>query len=88
VTLHARSRDRADSARAAQPTVEHVLVGDVSTIEVTRSVAGQANATGRFDAVIHNVRQEAHPAAASAEVQERLLEACADLTGTELASAM
>ena len=55
VTLHARSPARAETARAQLPSAEHVLVGDVSTIDGMRSVAAQANDTGRFDAVIHNV---------------------------------
>jgi NAD(P)-dependent dehydrogenase (short-subunit alcohol dehydrogenase family) len=32
-----------------------VLVGDLSTIAAMRTAADQANAHGRFDAVIHNV---------------------------------
>jgi NAD(P)-dependent dehydrogenase (short-subunit alcohol dehydrogenase family) len=32
-----------------------VLVGDLSTLAAMRDVAAQANASGRFDAVIHNV---------------------------------
>jgi len=55
VTLHARSERRAADVRRALPAVEGVLVGDVSTLAAMRSVAEQANATGRFDAVIHNV---------------------------------
>lgn len=55
VTLHARNPERAAAAREALPGVEEVLVGDVSTIEGIRGVAGQAEARGRFDAVVHNV---------------------------------
>lgn len=54
VTLHARNDQRADDARARVPKATGVLVGDLSSIEAMRSVAGQANAAGRFDAVIHN----------------------------------
>ena len=54
VTLHARNHARADDAKHALPDVEHVVVGDLSSIEQTRSVAEQANATGPFHAVIHN----------------------------------
>jgi NAD(P)-dependent dehydrogenase (short-subunit alcohol dehydrogenase family) len=54
VTLHARSSARADHARRALPSAD-VLVGDVATIDGMREVAEQANASGRFDAVIHNV---------------------------------
>jgi NAD(P)-dependent dehydrogenase (short-subunit alcohol dehydrogenase family) len=32
----------------------HVVVGDLASIEETRQVAQQANALGRYDAVIHN----------------------------------
>lgn len=55
VVLHARDERRADDVRAAVPGVADVVVGDVSTVEVMVDVAGQANATGRFDAVVHNV---------------------------------
>jgi hypothetical protein len=34
---------------------EAVVIGDVSTVAAMRAVASQANALGRFDAVIHNV---------------------------------
>jgi len=55
VTLHARTERRAEDARAALPQAEGVLVGDVSTLAAMRDVAGQANASGPFDAVVHNV---------------------------------
>ncbi|MGD0194624.1 MAG: SDR family NAD(P)-dependent oxidoreductase [Candidatus Dormibacteria bacterium] len=54
VTLHARSTARAAHARRALSNAD-VLVGDVATIDGMREVAEQANASGRFDAVIHNV---------------------------------
>jgi NAD(P)-dependent dehydrogenase (short-subunit alcohol dehydrogenase family) len=54
VVLHARNASRAADTRAALPAAEDVLVGDLSSIEEMRSVAEQANGTGRFDAVIHN----------------------------------
>jgi NAD(P)-dependent dehydrogenase (short-subunit alcohol dehydrogenase family) len=54
VVLHARDRQRADDALRATPGASGVLVGDLSSIAETRSVADQANAEGRFDAVIHN----------------------------------
>jgi NAD(P)-dependent dehydrogenase (short-subunit alcohol dehydrogenase family) len=54
VTLHARNQVRAEEARAALPQAEHVVVGDLSSMEQTRAVAAQVNARGRFDAVIHN----------------------------------
>jgi NAD(P)-dependent dehydrogenase (short-subunit alcohol dehydrogenase family) len=55
VVLHARSAARARDARAALPQVQAVVVGDVSTLSGMHAVASQANAIGRFDAVIHNV---------------------------------
>jgi NAD(P)-dependent dehydrogenase (short-subunit alcohol dehydrogenase family) len=54
VVLHARNTARAQDARHALPGTD-VVIGDVSTIAGARSVAEQANALGRFDAVIHNV---------------------------------
>ncbi len=59
VTLHARNPGRADDTRAALsqaalPQADGVLVGDLSSIAGMRQVAAQANASGRFDAVIHN----------------------------------
>ena len=55
VTLHARSAARAAEAKKRVPTAEHVLVADVSSLAAMRSLAEQANATGAYDAVIHNV---------------------------------
>jgi NAD(P)-dependent dehydrogenase (short-subunit alcohol dehydrogenase family) len=55
VVLHARDAGRAEAARRALPAAASVLVADVSTIAAMRSLADQANALGRFDAVIHNV---------------------------------
>jgi NAD(P)-dependent dehydrogenase (short-subunit alcohol dehydrogenase family) len=55
VVLHARNPARAEAARAALPQAEAVLVGDVATLAAMRDLAAQANAWGRFDAVIHNV---------------------------------
>ncbi|MGH8255312.1 MAG: SDR family NAD(P)-dependent oxidoreductase [Steroidobacteraceae bacterium] len=54
VTLHARNPARAEDARRALPQAEAVVVGDLSTIEAMRAVAEQANARGRYDAIIHN----------------------------------
>jgi NAD(P)-dependent dehydrogenase (short-subunit alcohol dehydrogenase family) len=54
VTLHARNDQRAGDARQSLPAAEHVVVGDLASIEETRQVADQANALGRHDAVIHN----------------------------------
>jgi NAD(P)-dependent dehydrogenase (short-subunit alcohol dehydrogenase family) len=54
VTLHARDTARAAHARVVLPAAENVLVGDLGSLDGIRSVATQANAAGRFDAVIHN----------------------------------
>ncbi|MDB4942838.1 MAG: short-chain dehydrogenase [Labilithrix sp.] len=53
--LHARSEARAAEARKKLPAAEHVVIGDVATIAAMKDVAAQANAVGRYDAVIHNV---------------------------------
>ncbi len=55
VTLHARNAARAEDARSSLPECEAVVIGDVSRLDEMRRVAEQANALGRFDAVIHNV---------------------------------
>jgi NAD(P)-dependent dehydrogenase (short-subunit alcohol dehydrogenase family) len=55
VVLHARNETRAEHTRRAVPDAEAVVIGDLSTLAVMRDVADQANRTGRFDAVIHNV---------------------------------
>jgi NAD(P)-dependent dehydrogenase (short-subunit alcohol dehydrogenase family) len=54
VSLHARNDKRATHARTVLPTAENVLVGDLRSLDGIRSLADQANAAGRFDAVIHN----------------------------------
>jgi NAD(P)-dependent dehydrogenase (short-subunit alcohol dehydrogenase family) len=54
VTLHARNDRRADDTRRALPSAETVITGDLATISGMRQVAAAANATGRYDAVIHN----------------------------------
>jgi NAD(P)-dependent dehydrogenase (short-subunit alcohol dehydrogenase family) len=55
IVLHARNARRADDSRSLLPSAEAVVVGDLSSIAGMRDVARQANALGRFDAVIHNV---------------------------------
>jgi NAD(P)-dependent dehydrogenase (short-subunit alcohol dehydrogenase family) len=55
VTLHARNEARAESARRAMPQARDVVIGDVSTIAAMHSLTKQANALGRYDAIIHNV---------------------------------
>jgi NAD(P)-dependent dehydrogenase (short-subunit alcohol dehydrogenase family) len=54
VVLHARDEARREDARRELPEAEAVVVGDLSTVRGSRNVAEQANALGRFDAVIHN----------------------------------
>ena len=54
VVGHARSDSRAADLRQRAPGVADVVTGDLSRAADTRSVAGQVNALGRFDAVIHN----------------------------------
>ena len=54
VVLHARNQARSRDAVAAVPGAEAVVVGDLASLAQTRDVAGQVNALGRFDAVIHN----------------------------------
>lgn len=54
VMLHARNEKRARDAIDDVPEAEAVLIGDLASIEETRQLAEDANATGRFDAVIHN----------------------------------
>lgn len=54
VVLHARNENRAADTRAALPAGSGIVVGDLETLGGMRRVADQANALGRFDAVIHN----------------------------------
>ena len=54
VVLHARNAKRAKDALAAVPGAETVVIGDLSSISETRSVAEQVNRLGSFDSVIHN----------------------------------
>jgi len=54
VVLHARSKSRAEETKKNVPQALAVVVGDLSSIAQTRSVAEQVNALGTFDAVIHN----------------------------------
>jgi NAD(P)-dependent dehydrogenase (short-subunit alcohol dehydrogenase family) len=54
VTLHARSERRAQDALDAAPGAAGALAGDLASLRETRALADAANASGRFDAVIHN----------------------------------
>jgi NAD(P)-dependent dehydrogenase (short-subunit alcohol dehydrogenase family) len=54
VVLHARNAKRAEEAKAAVPKAEGCLIADLSSIDETKKLAADANAMGKFDAVIHN----------------------------------
>ena len=54
VVLHARNKERGNDAMQKVPGAEDVLIGDLSSIEQTKILASRANASGKFDAVIHN----------------------------------
>ena len=54
VVLHARHEARAHEALRAVPGAASALAGDLSSIDETKALAGQVNALGEFDAVIHN----------------------------------
>jgi len=54
VVLHARNEQRGREALSAVPGAEKVVIGDLTSIAQTRSVAEQVNALGSFSAVIHN----------------------------------
>jgi NAD(P)-dependent dehydrogenase (short-subunit alcohol dehydrogenase family) len=52
--LHARNQQRGEEAISAVPGAEAVVIGDLTSIAQTLSVAAQVNALAPFDAVIHN----------------------------------
>src|SRR3954466_2707581 len=54
VILHARSRERASAVHDLSARAAGVVIGDLGSAAETRSVAGQVNAIGPMDAVIHN----------------------------------
>ncbi|MBE0651318.1 MAG: SDR family NAD(P)-dependent oxidoreductase [Bacteroidales bacterium] len=54
VVLHARNAVRGHDALKKLPGAETVLTGDLSDIEDTIKLAEKVNASGPFDAVIHN----------------------------------
>ncbi len=54
VVLHARHEARGREAMAAVRGAEGVLNADLASLEETKRLAGQVNALGPFDAVIHN----------------------------------
>ena len=54
VVLHARSQARAGALTDLAGQALGVVVGDLGSAAETRGIAGQLNAIGRMDAVIHN----------------------------------
>lgn len=54
VVLHARNKKRGDDAFKLNPNAENVLIADLSSIQETIKLAQDLNASGTFDAVIHN----------------------------------
>ena len=54
VVVHARSQQRLAAIQDLLDCAAVAVVGDLSDLEQTRSVADQANQIGRFDTVIHN----------------------------------
>ncbi len=62
VVLHARNRRRAAVLSDLAPRAKGVAIGDLSSAAETRALAGQVNALGRMDAVIHNAGVYLEPA--------------------------
>ena len=56
VVLHARDERRAGDAKSALPAATEVVIGDASRLKDLRRTAEQLNGMGRFDAVIHKLR--------------------------------
>lgn len=54
VVVHARSESRANEVRKTVPNAKDWVIGDLFSIEETKSVAEQVNRLGNVDAVIHN----------------------------------
>ena len=54
VVVHVRDDDRLGAVRELVDAGAAVVVGDLSDLEQTRSIAGQVNALDGMDAVIHN----------------------------------
>ena len=54
VVVHARNRDRLTAVRDLVDRGATAVVGDLSDVEQTRSIARDVNRLGRMDAVIHN----------------------------------
>jgi NAD(P)-dependent dehydrogenase (short-subunit alcohol dehydrogenase family) len=54
VVVHVRSRQRLHAVQDLLDRGASAVIGDLSDLEQSRSVAEQANQIGRFDTVIHN----------------------------------
>jgi NAD(P)-dependent dehydrogenase (short-subunit alcohol dehydrogenase family) len=54
VVLHARNTLRSEYARSKVPGAKDVLIADLSDMDATKTLAEEVNASGTFDAVIHN----------------------------------
>ncbi|KAJ4310564.1 hypothetical protein N0V94_008382 [Neodidymelliopsis sp. IMI 364377] len=54
VVLHARNDQRSKDASEAAPGAETVVIGDLSDMSSTKSMAKQINDLGSFDCIIHN----------------------------------
>jgi NAD(P)-dependent dehydrogenase (short-subunit alcohol dehydrogenase family) len=54
IVLHARNEERAKQALKNLPGAEDVLIADLSSIDETKELAANANASGEFDVIIHN----------------------------------
>jgi NAD(P)-dependent dehydrogenase (short-subunit alcohol dehydrogenase family) len=54
VVLHARNAERGQLALEKVPGAKKVLIADLSNIQETKQLATEVNATGHFDAIIHN----------------------------------
>ncbi|HEY2720818.1 MAG TPA: SDR family NAD(P)-dependent oxidoreductase [Chitinophagaceae bacterium] len=54
VVLHARNADRRKYALQKVSGAADVLIADLSSIDETKTLAAKANASGKFDAIIHN----------------------------------
>lgn len=54
VVLHARNEKRGKEVLEKVPAADSVVIGDLSNIEETKTLAQSVNALGTFDVVIHN----------------------------------
>ncbi len=54
VVLHARNEKRGQEALNKVPDAESVITADLGSIDETKELASKANASGKFDVVVHN----------------------------------